>query len=200
MADLFTSTDVVARLGRTLTSSEAAKIAALIKDASASIRNYTHQTISQVTGDVVRVPVRNGKLRLPQRPVTAVSNVSNTAVSPLYYQWIGDDTISVGPTGINAFGWEPYRIGLMTVQVTYDHGYVPIPDDIVGVGCSIVMRALGREPTDAGITSESIQGYSYSLGAAGAAGAFGLLQAEKDVLEGYKKSGGQVQTAPMWIV
>lgn len=200
MADLATPDDVVARLGRDLTSVEAAKVAALLTDASASVRNYTHQTISQVVGDTVQVSVRNGKLRLPQRPVTAVTSVNNLGALPLYYQWLGNDTIAMGPTGINAFGWEPFRNPVGTVQVVYTHGYSTIPDDIIGVVCSIVLRALGREPTDAGITSESIQGYSYSLGSTGAAGAFGLLQGEKDILENYLRVGGQVQTAQMWVV
>jgi hypothetical protein len=190
MADLATSADVIARLGRALTTSEAAKIDALLADASASVRNYTHQYIEQVVNDTVTLQVHNGMVRLPQRPITAVTGLP----------WYGGDTIRVGFTNpLDAFAFEPYRFGTRAVAVTYTHGYDPIPDDIIGVVCSIVMRALGREPTDAGLTSESIAGYSYSLGSAAAAGGFGLLQAEKDVLDNYCRQGGVVQTAPLWI-
>lgn len=199
MADLATTTDVMDRLGRNLTATEALKVDALLVDASASVRSYTHQVISLVVDDVAQVPVRNGKMRLPQRPVISVASVNNAAAAPLYYQWLGNDTIAVGPTGINPFGWEPFRNVVNTVEVVYTHGYDPVPDDIVGIVCQIVLRALGREPTDAAITSESIQGYSYSLGLTGAAGAFGLLQAEKDILDSYTRVGGQIQTAQIWV-
>lgn len=197
MADLATSADVAARLGRDLTPVETIKIPALLQDASASVRNYTHQYIEQVIDDTVTLRVRNARIRLPQRPVTAVSL---GAGPPGSFQWLGDDKIFVGSSIPDTFGWEPWRYGIRAVTVTYTHGYNPIPDDIIGVVCSIVMRALGREPTDAGMTSESIQGYSYTIGVVGAAGALGLLNSEMAILDAYCQVGGNVQTAQPWIV
>lgn len=198
MTDLFLAEDVELRLGRSFTASENLRISSLITDASASIRNYMRQEVTAATTTVL-LRVRGGKIRLPQRPVTAVSAVVNDNGDPVLYQWWGDDTVWVGSNVPDSFAWEPWRNGYIALTVTYDHGSDPVPDDIVGVGCSIVTRALGREPADAGITSESIAGYSYSLGSAAAAGAFGMLQAERDILDTYKRVGGVINTAPAWI-
>lgn len=198
MADLFELADVEARLGRALTATEVARVAALIADASASIRNYTRQEINEDT-TTATLRVRNGRIRLPQRPVTAVATVVNVNGDPVIYQWDGSDSISSLSNVPDTWAWEPFRGGVLTLDVTYTHGYNPIPDDIIAVGCSIVMRSLGREPVDAGIQSESIQGYSYTLGVIGAAGAVGLLDSEKDILESYRRVGGQISTAPGWI-
>jgi hypothetical protein len=186
LPELATSADVVARLGRALTTVEAARIDALLTDASASVRNYTRQTITEET-TTDRLRVRGGKVRLPQRPVTAVTSVTNMNGDPVLYQWFGFDDLWTSPNVPDTWAWEPWRTGIMAVDVTYTHGYDPVPDDIVGVVCSIVMRAIGREPVDAGITTESIQGYSYTLGSAAAAGGFGMLQAERDILDAYRR-------------
>lgn len=196
MADLATVSDIEVRLGRSFTDAEEIRVPFLLRDASASVRNYMRQEISQATS-TVRLRVRNNKVRLPQRPVTAVLSVANVNGGPIMFSaWEGFDTITVSSNVLDAFAWEPFRYGITAVDVDYTHGWNPVPDDIVGVVCSIVLRALGREPADAGITSESIQGYSYSLGSAGAAGAFGMLQAEKDVLDTYNRVGGWVNTSP----
>jgi hypothetical protein len=196
MTDLATSADVVARLGRPLTTVEAARIGALLRDASASVRNYMRQEVTETT-TTVRLRVRNGKVRLPQRPVTDVATVANVNGGPVMYSsWEGFDTINVSSNVLDTFAWEPFRYGIAAVDVTYTHGWNPVPDDIIGVVCSIVMRALGREPVDAGMTTESIQGYSYTLGSAAAAGGFGMLQAERDILDTYARVGGWVNTSP----
>lgn len=201
MTDLATSTDIEARLGRTLTTLEATRVVPLLTDASASVRNYTRQTITQVTDDVVRLKIRNGRVRLPQRPATAVTTVKNTLGDLVLFQWDGGSIVVVGSNVPDTFAWVPWLNGMAAVDVTYTHGYSTVPDDIVGVVCSIVMRALGREPLDAGITSETIQGYSYSLGSAGAAGAFGLLSSEADILDAYRREQtGSVNMMPFGII
>lgn len=199
LAPLATAADVTERLGRVLTDTEAIRVSALLRDASASVRNYMRQDITEAT-TTVRLRVRNGKIRLPQRPVISVTSVANVVGGPIMFStWEGFDTITTSTSVLDSFAVEPYRYGIFAVDVTYKHGYAAVPDDIVGVVCSIVMRALGREPADAGIMSESIQGYSYSVGAAGAAGAFGMLQAERDILDTYGRPGGRVDTAPGYI-
>lgn len=200
MTDLFLAEDVELRLGRSFTASEELRIGTLVTDASASIRNYMRQEVTQAT-TTIPLKVHNGRIRLPQRPVNAVTAVANVNGSgPVFYQWWGDDLIYVGANVLDSFGWEPWRNGIAALTVTYDHGYAVVPDDIIGIGCSKVLRALGHEPADAGIASESIAGYSYTLGSAAAAGAFGFLQAERDVLDAYQRVGGVTSTAPAWIV
>lgn len=199
MADLCVAEDVELRLGRALTDVETVRIGVLIKDASAKIRNYTKQTITEAT-TTDNLRVRNGCCRLAQRPITSIVTVANiNGAAPVFYQWNGDDLLYVGNNALDSFGWEPWRNGVAALKVTYTHGWSTVPDDIVGVGCSIVMRALGRTPTDAGMTSESIAGYSYSIGAIGAAGALGLLDAEKEILDSYRRVGGTVNTGAAWV-
>lgn len=198
MADLCVVADIENRLGRVLTDAEVMRVTALIADASASIRNYTRQTITEeTTTDVLRI--RNGRVRLPQRPVTAVTTVVNVNGDPVIYQWDGADMLAASSNVPDSWAWVPWRNGINNLTVTYTHGYATVPDDIVAVCCSIVMRSLGREPVDAGLQSETIQGYSYTLGAIGAAGAVGLLQSEKDILDAYCRVGGQINTMPAWI-
>lgn len=195
MTDLFLAADVELRLGRSFNDSEALRIDALVADVSASIRNYTKQTITEET-TTARIRVRNGKLRLPQRPVTDVDSVLTINGDPTMYEWVYGDVISASPNVPDTFAWEPFTNGIQALDVTYTHGWDPVPDVIVGVCCSVALRALGRDPVDAGMTSESIAGYSYSLGAAGAAGPFGLLQAEKDILDSFCRVGGSINTSP----
>lgn len=198
MADLIELADVEARLGRALTSTEVARVAALMADASASVRNYMKQDVAEDT-TTATLRVRNGRVRLPQRPITAVTTVLNSNGDPVIYQWDGADSLTTGANVPDSWAWVPFTSGVVTLTVTYTHGYNPIPDDIIAVCCSVVMRAIGREPVDAGIQSESIQGYSYTLGAIGAAGALGLLDSEKHILDAYCRVGGQISTAPGWI-
>lgn len=196
--DLATTADVVARLGRSLTDTEALRVTALLKDSSASVRNYTRQHFTE-TETTDALVARNGRVVLPQRPATAIGGVLSPAGAPVAYVWPGTDYLVVAGALTETWSWqfEPFVNGPPpTLTVTYTHGYETIPDDIVGVVCSIVLRAIGREPLDAGITSETIQGYSYALGTTGAAGPFGLLQPERDVLDSYTRTGGRVNTSP----
>lgn len=199
MTDLATADDVQVRLGRELTTAETARITPLLADASASVRNYTGQDFTAAT-TTARLRVKNGIIVLPQRPVTAVTAVVTTTGSPLLYLWDGFEAVITSVNLPDTWAWEPFTIspnGLTAADVTYTHGYNPIPDDVIGVVCSITMRALGRDPLDAGVTSETIQGYSYTLGSAGAAGGFGMLQPERDVLDNYRRNVGRVNTMPL---
>lgn len=194
MADLATTADITARLGRALTAVEAIRIVPILKDASAAVRRYVPQTFSAATSTVT-LKVRRGRVRLPERPVNTVTAVVDSNGNAVFYTVIGD-VVVFGANVPDDFAWFPWRNGYQTVTVTYTHGYATIPDDIVGVVCSIAIRALGRKPEDSGLTNESIQGYSYSIGAAGAAGGFGMLADERMILDTYKRVGGYVQVGP----
>lgn len=191
MADLAYDTDVIDRLGRGLTTVEAIRLVGILHDASAAVRRYIPQEIEAGTSTVT-LKVRRGKVRLPQRPVNTITTVVDENANPVLYT-ILDDVITVSPNVPDTWAWVPWANGYQTVTVTYTHGYATIPDDIIGVVCSIAIRALGRKPEDSGITNESIQGYSYSLGTAGAAGGFGMLPDEKAILDVYKREGSYAQ-------
>lgn len=185
---LATSLDVVERLGRALTSEEAAKVGALILDASSSVIAYAGQafTLHETTG---LLRIRNREVVLPQRPVSAVTSIVDQFGNTLPFIWIeGDTTVTLASsTWLNAFELNilPWT-RIAKVNVTYTHGYYAIPDDVVGVVCQIVGRALGTPSTDAGLTSETIAGYAYTQGAAAGAGPFGMLPDEKRILDRYR--------------
>jgi hypothetical protein len=184
MDPLATEADIAARLSRALTGTEAARVDALLTDASAAVRSHVPQEFTRAT-TTDRLLVRRGVVRLPQRPVIAIDAVIGATGNPVLYRWDGDDLLHSTGDVPDTFAWVPYCDGPRYVDVTYTHGYAPIPDDIVAVVCSIVTRALGRIPTDAGLTSESIAGYSYSIGSAAAAGGLGMLPDERAVLDFY---------------
>lgn len=185
---LATSDDVVERLGRALTTEEAAKIDALLDDASAAVRAYAGQTFTEhETTDLL--PIRNRAIQLPLRPVSAVDSVTDQNANSLVFTWLtGDTTIALASRGyLNE--WELNVLPgtrMAKAFVTYTHGYYVIPDDVIGVVCQIAGRALGSPSTDAGMTQETIQGYSYMQGSAAGAGPFGMLPDEKRVLDRYR--------------
>lgn len=193
MTALATTEDLEARLGRELTVLELVRAEALLADASGSVILYTGQEFVE-SETTATFAIRRGVIRLPQRPVTEVASVEDSDSNALTYQWDeGTDRIDVSAQVPNTFAWVPYRNPLRRATVTYTHGYTLIPDAVIGVVCSIVLRALGQSATDAGITQESIDGYSYSRGTIAAAGAFGLLPDEKATLDVYRRVGGTIE-------
>lgn len=191
---LATPDDVVERLGRALTTVEDARIDALLLDVSSAIRGYTFQDFTEAETTAL-LPIRNRAIRLMQKPVTAVASVEDGLGNALAYVWLdGDDRIALCSAGyINEFELNVLpntRVG--KASVTYTHGYATVPDDIVGLTCSIAMRALGISPTDAGMTSETITNYSYTIGSAAAQGGFGIMAEEKRLLDRYKAPAGPI--------
>lgn len=191
---LVTTADLEARLGRSLTAAELLRVDALISDASASVRGYIGQDITAGTS-TDRLKVRSRFVLLPQRPVTAVSTVVDTDANAVTFEWDGNDRVTVSAQVFDSWAFEPYRFGLQYVDVTYDHGYALVPDDIIGVVSGIVLRSFTQSPDEAGIVSETIDEYTYRLGSAAAAGGFGFLQDERNVLDRYRRVGGSMRLA-----
>ena len=181
MADpLATVEDLSGRLGRDLSSAESDRAELLIADASATVRSYTGQEIS-LSESTSRVRVKDGVARLPQRPVVDVATVADTDGNDLDVTWVAGDRVRLTDV---AHDW---------VDVTYTHGYEEVPAEIVAVVCQIAGRAFGRPPDETGLQSETIGQYSYSVGAAAAAGGLGLLNDERAVLDRYRAIGGFVR-------
>lgn len=188
---LATSSDVVGRLGRALTTEETAKIAALILDASSSVVAYTGQTFLEAETTAL-LPIRNRAVRLPLRPVTAVSTVIDQFGNSLPFIWIPTDTTVTlaSSTWINAFELNilPWT-RISKANVTYTHGYADVPDDVIGITCQVVGRALAVPMSESAYVtvSESITNYSETTTTAGPrGGAFGLLPDEKRILDRYR--------------
>lgn len=185
MTALATIEQLQARIGKTLSGADIARATALLDDASAAFRRAAGgQQITQAT-TTDRVRVVRGKVRLPQAPVTDVTAVTDENGNALLYRWHGGDTIDVSSNVIDDFAWVPWSNPIPVAVVTYTHGYATVPDDVVAVVCQMAARAFGSNPETAGIQQESIGGYSYSIGAAAAAGAVGMLPAERLIAEAY---------------
>lgn len=153
---------------------DATRAGALLVDASAKVRDFTGQTISADASTSRFIP-RRGRIVLPQWPVVSVDG----AVDDL-----GDAVDVTWPTT----GW-----GLEVVQaygpttITYTHGWATVPDIVVAVVCQMVGRALGMPSSSTGVQSESLGEYSYSVGAAAAAGPLGMLADERAALLRFRR-------------
>lgn len=183
--------DLIERLGRDLTEVELIRAAAVLRDASSAFRRAAGgQIISQDTS-VVRLSPNCGRIRLPQWPVVSVASVVNSASQAVTFVWYQSwAEIAVSSTALlNSWEVEPFAYATPTVPitVTYTHGYDPIPDDVVGVVCSIAARAIGQTPEAGGVTEESLGAYSYKVGSAAAQGGFGMLDDEREIARGYRR-------------
>lgn len=194
---LATSDDVVERLGRALTSAELAKVDALILDATSSVVAYTGQTFA-LHETTALLPIRNRGVRLPLRPVSAVATIVDQFGNSLPFIWIAGDSLVTlaSSTWINVFELNilPWT-RVSKVNVTYTHGYYPIPDDVIGIVCQIVGRALITPLGESSYVtvSESITNYSETTTTAGPRGAaFALLPDEKLILDRYRSLAGPI--------
>jgi hypothetical protein len=189
---LVTVTDVTDRLPSTVMVEEK-RVAALIADASAAARRISKQefTIRQST---VGIRPIGYKLRLPQSPVISVDEISirlpnslTTVTIPGWY-WDGSDEVWLTDGGSIINLAEELLFVLQwqtpTCLTTYTHGYTEVPDDVVGVVCSMVNRII-TAPGLGGVISESVGEYSYRLSDAAAQGTMGLTEAETKILRSY---------------
>lgn len=209
MAALATQADLEARLGRPLTTAEQARADALLDDASALIRAYTGQEFTLHENDVITLRPVGTVLRLPQRPVTAVTQVvavggtepiPDITLPPGAWMFDGIDKVDVWPLNT---GWilnlpEVWLEGYPpdTYRVTYSHGYAQVPADVVAITCGIVNRVLLSPSLVEGLVQERIGQYSYQLqqgmGAAGASAR--LTDDDRTALQRYRRTTGVIQT------
>jgi hypothetical protein len=182
---LATADDLAARLNTTFTDGELAQVERLLADASATVRTYTGQTFTLTTYTDVKLRVNGNIVRMPQRPVVSVQAVTDSTAVAVSYTWLGFDSLRVS-SWIDRFDYEPFFNEIPYVLVDYTAGYTAIPDLVIGITCQIAGRAFGSPASDAGITQESLGAYSYSRGAVAGAGAFGLMEQEKILLDRYR--------------
>jgi hypothetical protein len=188
---LATVLDLELRVGRELDDDERARAEVLLDDASAAVRGYTGQQFTR-SDSLVRLTPKDGRVRLSQRPVVVVASVNDVDGNALPFTLVGDRvTLSSTITS-----WERNGVYVGPVDVTYTHGYEEIPGDVVAVVCQIAGRAFGTKSEDAGFTGETVQGYSYTVGGAAAAGPLGMLEDEKRVLDRYRRRGGAIRMGP----
>lgn len=148
---LATVADLAAHLQRDFDAADAYTAGLALDAASALVRAYLRQDVTQVADDAIALTVpRDGLLRLPQRPVTSISSVTQST-NPVPYVQLGTDAIGVDP--LRYFGF--------LVTVVYSHGYAAgqIPGDVRGVVLDVAGR---RMENPRGLASENMGAYSYT--------------------------------------
>lgn len=172
---LATVQDLEARLGRTLSPTEATRAETLLGDASAMVRSYTRQSFIAVTDDEIVLRPVGTELRLPQRPVTDVTKVVAVGGAPgipdiplAGWTWDGIDIVDIAGLDSNIWvslpaWWEDYGSGPNTYRVTYSHGYDQVPPEVVAVVAGMVNRTLAAASPVEGMVSERVGQYNYQL-------------------------------------
>lgn len=98
------------------------RLQSLVQTASSIIRAHCSQTLSLVTGDVfVAYPTASSLLTLPERPVTAVSQVLVDGVATTAF-YIVPRGIRSGTLAAPGTAWD------RGATVTYTHGYAESSD------------------------------------------------------------------------
>lgn len=202
--DLLASlTDLADRLGRPLTSTEEARAQALLADASAKVRAYTKQNFTRADNETVVVRAQQGEIRLPQRPVLAVTSVVAIGAGgapdlPVVgWEWDGLDIIRTctDSAAINLpERWyeddaEAYP---GTYRIVYSHGDAQVPDVIVAIVARMVMRTVTAPTLAGGVTGETIGPYSYRTDGSGVGTAVLMTEEDRQELKdaGYRPRAG----------
>lgn len=178
-----------------------------LRTASATIRRFTRQVITRVDDETILLSGGDRVLRPPQRPLvvdedhplTVVelvdgSGIEVPAVEDRDFTRIGSELtrghpwIPVGRT----MGW-PYNrvLGVWAprVRVTYSHGYLEVPDDIVGV-CLDLAAATVSNPNRLRSESAGSVSVTYTVETFGT----GSLTADhRAILATYRRRVGSVK-------
>jgi hypothetical protein len=183
MANLATIEDVEDRLGRSLTESEAARVEALLQDASALVVSYTGQEFLEGTSNSL-LQVKQGKIRLPQKPATDVISAVDLDDRNLSFKWDEFQTLYVTAPNFSM------------VRVEYDHGTVLPPEDVVAVVAGITLRTLQVSPDAAqGVTQQTAGPFSVTYATWAVGGQAVLSPTDKAILDRYRVSvAGTIDT------
>ena len=170
---LATISDVEARLGRSLTVPETSKATAYLEDASALFVQRAVQKFEQGESSVRLFP-RDGVVRLIQRPVISVTDVKDLNGNVIDFTFDGHQSI--------------YDLGSFTpVSVTYEHGSITIPADVIAVVAGMVARTLSINPDAAsGVQQQTVGPFSQSYAAWAVGGQVMMSPVEARVADAYR--------------
>lgn len=165
---------------RGIDTSDSDAVEAFLASASTSVREAAGSPITQESSTVTLPGTLDFWLRLPGGPVTDVTSVEIDGETVDDWRWSGEYLW-------RPHGWQPK--GRPTqVTVTYDHGLIAAPADIVDLVCSLVGLALARKAegyeSRGHLTSLAIDDYreSYLSGDNAQAGLFALPQRTRNSL------------------
>jgi hypothetical protein len=183
MTSLATIQDVEDRLGRSLTGSESIKVEALLTDASALVVGYTGQQFLTGTSTSL-LQVKLGKIRMPQRPVTAVDSVETLSGEPVSFDWDNYQNLYVDTANYSQ------------VVVTYEHGEDSAPADVIAVVAGLALRTFQVSPEAAmGVTQQATGPFSVTYAAWAVGGQVVLSPTDRAILDRYRiRAAGAIDT------
>lgn len=138
--------------------------------ASVRVRAYTGQQISSGSSTVT---LRGSVARLPQRPVRSVTSVvdeDGQTIPTSDWTLLAGGLLEVPTTGL--------------VTVTYDHGFLVVPDEVIELVVTIAARLSATDPSLAGgVTQEQSGSASQTFGVDAWRGLSSLTAEEKRALD-----------------
>lgn len=203
---LATAADLEATLGRTL---DAGQADMALRRASARVRHHTRQDLTFTAADTITLAGGDRVLRVPQRPLVADASNPLTVVelnglAAIEYPCVeGRDFIRLGseltrgdpwyaPTRLMGWPWNrPAGVWAPQVRVTYSHGYVEIPDDIVDVVLDLAAMDLSNPEN---LRSVAIDDYQRTF-ASETIGSAQLSRGHKEALRSYRQPAFSVRSA-----
>ena len=187
--------DVSTFLGKTLLVTDAQALQA-IAEATAVIQNYCNQALLQVSTDVILLDgTGSTKLFLPELPVATITSVEVDSVSLVATDY------SLAENGVLWRLYGVWPVGARNIEVTFDHGYASVPEDLKGVCYRSAARLYqaqlkakkqdfvpGLSSVSVGDWSEAYEGDKAVVGESdkGVSAARTLLMSEKDILNKYR--------------
>jgi hypothetical protein len=150
VAQFATPDELATRLGVSFSEEEENRAGELLVLASGLIQREAKQLIERVEGDIlIRRGTSADRVRLPERPVVSISAVTLDAVpftEEIDWYLEGDELVrtSSAPSSTSfglSGGWgDAGRI----LEITYTHGFDPIPDAVKAVCLEATVRVWGN--------------------------------------------------------
>ncbi len=180
---LIAGTDLATYMQITYSSGDAL-LAQAVTLACGLVTGYTRQNIESTTYTHTVLISPDMTIRLPQRPVTAVTSVTvdgTVLTSGTDYDWDG-----LSPS-IALDGYTPDD-DVFVATVVYTAGYATVPADVKAATLSVGAALYNGSP---GVTAESIDDYRVSYDTNRAAGG-GLNDYERAILKKYRTRLGNI--------
>src|SRR5215831_16639746 len=209
LPSLATQADIEARLGRTLNPTEAARVNALLADASAIIRRYCREDFLWHANDTIVTTSDGGVINMGMwKPITAITSVTALSGFPsvpdLPVTWYVFDDIAeinipapqyAGIINLPEVWYEETFWWGNSFKIAGSHGYQQTPDDVMSVLCPAIVSELSTPTQSATRMSESIGAYSYSMRRTSGAGLSAALTdaGMKTVLSDYRQTRGTMK-------
>ena len=210
MADILLATpdDVVARLGRPLTDSEALRAPAILADLSADVIGYCRRDFQLHTQETQVLYATDSEITL-QRPVIAKPGAGQVVLIggapgipdfPVpWFTFDGIDRVVLAGGDMSSIinlpeAWNSFAPWAGTARVTYSWGYDSVPSDVKSVIANAAKSILiTPDGLAAGLTGETIGPYSWRGERTGGGLAVALKAADLDRLKDYRNPVRTVQ-------